>query len=191
MSTTTTSATALTSADVDAQAERDKVGKAIRLHADRKRADHGEVMLARAEAVVMATSYTELDWQDRPVVVTEGLYSTADVLGWIKRALEMGAAVPRIGGDTVERVYRGELVPNAIFREEVERRGVGMKALADRIGMERADGCHVTRDLARQLGMETTLASRGYQDTLRVFVTYDQALALAKALDLEPYECGV
>lgn len=192
MTTTTPDPTmAANAADVAAQAERDAVAKALRRHADRKRADHQDVVKARAEAVTMALGYTELNAMEEPVLVAEGLYSYEDVLGWLAHAVELGAALPRIGGDTVERIYRAELIPNAIFREKLAARirdgRETMKGFAQKVDFVNGD----ERNLQRALGMDTSPGRAEYPPTLRLFISYDQALAFAKALELHPTDCGV
>lgn len=187
----TAASTAVTNNAETEQAERDRVGAALREYADRKRPNHEALIKARAEAVVMALGYAELHYNGELVLVSEGVYSYEDVLGWLARAIEAGAAMPQLGGRTIDALFRAELVPNAVFRETLERRiaagTASMKGLAADVPFVDGDD----RNLERALGMETSPGTKGYPPTLRLFVSYDQAVELMTALKLDPHDCGV
>lgn len=53
------------------------------------------------------------------------------------------------------------------------------------------DGVPQTRMLERWLGMQTIPSTRGFPPSLRLFVSYEQAEALAIALGMEPHAAGI
>jgi hypothetical protein len=171
--------TALRAADAIAQARLDDHVADLRREADRFRKNAERRLVNRAAAIAEAS----------------GRYSTADVLSWVRRAVEMGAAIPNLGPETVEDVFRLTRVPNAALRDRFLRlQGLGemnSNALAERAKFRRPDGMPDAALVERLLGLVVTEGGEGRNASLRLFVTYDQAVALAKGLDLDPHLAGV
>lgn len=130
-------------------------------------------------------------------------YRPADFLAEVERAVtEYGCAVPKIGPATVMKLARHELVPNmrirARFEHLAEEEGLTSSTLAVAIGESRpaklADGEMVERGdstrVERMLGL-THLSAHGGVKWLRLFVTYEQAIALADALGIDYHDLGV
>jgi hypothetical protein len=146
-------------------------------------------------------------------------YNAADVALWCDRAVEMGAARPRLDQALLLDLVHVRKVPNYPFRAALERRlklpsGLleSESALRSRVALDthRAlkqieekrggsfgsaslvhKGNGQSRILNRWLGVETSPAPSGTMPTLRLFVTYEQAEALARALDLTPQQAGI
>lgn len=115
-------------------------------------------------------------------------YDPMDVEAWFTRAANFPGveSAPRVPSKGIERLRDCEEVPNAPFREAYEaraRRGQGEALL---IRMAAALGRPgETLYVRKTLGIEPNSGS------LRIFIDYDQGVALAHVLDLAPYECGV
>lgn len=130
------------------------------------------------------------------------VYTEEDVLGWAKLAVDMGAALPQFGPKLVEDVLYLRKVPNAIFRERAyaimdESMGdtpslddIALRAGHVRVkaGGEKAGN---TQELANLIGLTTIKQSYGNPPYLRLFVSYDQALTLARAFELDLHDVGI
>lgn len=120
----------------------------------------------------------------------ERRYSAAEVVGWFDRAIELDISPPRLYPRDVEGLCRLEVVPNARIREAAEDRDVFIAAVARKIsgdGSKQPD----TTYAQRLLGAVPTSASNGYAPTLRLFMDYEHAVAMADVLDLDYHEIGV
>lgn len=144
-------------------------------------------------------------------------YNAADVALWCERAIEMGAVHPRLDQALLMELVHVRKVPNEPFRtrlaclmdgsDDPERKGRVVRRvhralskieqargeqhgsaslLANGISQGRM-GVPQGRILERWLGMETA----GDPPGLRLFVSYEQAEALAIALDLSPHDAGI
>jgi hypothetical protein len=118
-------------------------------------------------------------------------YTRDDVLGWYARAVELGAGMPRLSRSTIRKLFRLEVVPNARLRETYEARVAGgatglLLRLARALGMETD-----TTGVERLLGIKTVQGRRGGPPTLRLFVNYEQAVALSAPLGLDYHDLGV
>lgn len=85
----------------------------------------------------------------------------------------------------------GDLVPNKVLRERFEEmRGKGMTVtdLAKELGWRSSNKWDTTR-VNRVLGLATWKKTGGQRR--QVFVTYEMAVCLCRALDMDPYEAGV
>jgi hypothetical protein len=126
----------------------------------------------------------------------EPLFTAADVLGWVERAIEHDCTIPRLRAEEVEDVFRLRRIPNALLREEYlrqqeEHEDDGLPTLiAHKIGAVSNGKPDVTY-VKRILGVEPQPGSKGYAPTFRFFVPYEQAVAIADALDLDYHELGV
>jgi hypothetical protein len=135
----------------------------------------------------------------------ERYYPPVEVLGWMARAVEMDCEVPVVGKAVLRRVFRLELIPNARFRaryEELHASGAitSSKSLAYRLGITKRERGQTVGDgsaVERMLGLVPTADTRGRggggeeYKRLRLFVTYEQADALAHALGMTNHEAGV
>lgn len=180
---------------------------AANLAASVRRIDGDEAEKVRVQAAAIAEACgNDLTGQPR--------YTVEDVLGWIARAVELGAGIPVFGPRTVERVFRLELVPNAILRERFQaqcpdrplaiteashmgaevHQGMTAGGLAKALGFTRTingtplgDGTAVER----LLGLRTTSGRPGHAPTLRLFIPYDLAVRIADVLDVNYHDLGV
>lgn len=159
--------------------------------------DQAEDEMARLPALaeVIARSCGQNPYTGEPY------YTTADVIGWFARAIEMGAATPRVKAREVDDIFRGVRVPNARLRDAYEDRvqhedAEGLLAdLARSIGAEKdgkADSTYALRLLGIEMnsGQKRDDGSRG-TGSLRLFITYDQAVAFADVLGLTYHDIGV
>lgn len=140
--------------------------------------------------------------------VLGGDYTPAEVGSWYRRAAEVIGRHPDIRRGLVSKLVRCRMVPNARFRAIVENLGEGSMAPLTRafhrklVEMEETEGNlgsgsligpkdspQVIR-LRRLLGMATQVNSRG-EASLRIYITYEEAVAFAAALDIHPHEVGV
>lgn len=113
-------------------------------------------------------------------------YDVSDVVAWFERATAMSTRAPRLGIDTVQKIHRVELVPNAPFRD----------AYLSRIGSEDGDRLlgriAVSMDAPRETTWVRKLLGLEENDgTVRMFIDREHAEALAVAMRLDPYLCGV
>lgn len=140
-----------------------------------------------------------------------GDHGAADVAAWCRRAVDMGANHPRIDRALLLDLLHVRKVPNEPFRtkadEVISNAEIGTITKLVHRHLKAIPGDHgaaslittnngVThpqiRILKRWLGMETCPASKPSRlPSLRLFVTYEQGLALARALDLDPYQAGL
>lgn len=137
-------------------------------------------------------------------------FGPEDVLGWFARVPVLEAAAgdgipvdpPVVGGRVLRHLFTRRLVPNARLRERFEAlRADGQitsHELASRIGLTMqlngqtvGDASAVERMLGVAPGTPETGASGRVYRSLRMFVAYDQAVALADALGLDYHDVGV
>lgn len=128
-------------------------------------------------------------------------YDQDDVLGWLDRATEQGWERPTFGHSQALGLLRHDLVPNAALRRVAEERIAAEETsyveLARRAGFLRTregeqgagDGTRVERLLGVVPTRDRYHGRVRYQP--RVFVTYEQAVALQRALGVDPHEVGV
>ena len=154
------------------------------------------------------------------VLVSDALdnrYMPSDVEAWCHRAIEKGCVHPQLGSDLLSDLVRIRRVPNAPFREralallsdgatmsditlayhrhllDVERetgQSHGSASVVTEDKGPRNQAIPQTRVMERILGIE---GQNSYKDrmTLRLFITYEQATALARALDINPVDAGI
>lgn len=131
----------------------------------------------------------------------ERYFTPGEVLGWFARAVEMGAEPTVIAGRTVRHLFTRRAIPNAYLRERFEALQADgeMSAyqLAVRIGVTKKQNGRTVGDataVERMLGITTRAEKdskgREYQ-SLRLFVSCDQAEALADALGLTCHDIGI
>jgi hypothetical protein len=148
-----------------------------------------------------------------------GDYIAADVALWCDRAQEMGAGHPRLDLELLLDLIHVRKVPNAPFRAALARLlrlplgFVGqentrearillktynaLRAAEDARGENYGAASLVasqgpqTRVLRRWLGIETYPNPAPRLPGLRLFVSYEQAEALAFALNLSPHQAGI
>lgn len=115
----------------------------------------------------------------------EPYFSTEDVLGWMRRAVELDCSLPKVGKAQVRRLCTVQSLPNALFREAFHQyRGdedTLLTALSHAIYRTSRD----TTSVLRALGVEPMTTRTGR--SLFLFLKYDQAVAVANVLDL-PYQ---
>lgn len=145
---------------------------------------------------------------------TGWVYMPAEVESWYERAVDMGACRPQLGKAIVSDLLRHRKVPNARFRERImERLGKGesmhsigftfwqhLCALEGEMGVDlgsrslvRKDGDEVNCDtsrFSRLLGI-VTKPEGDRLPSVRLYISYEHAVALARALDMSPLEAGV
>lgn len=124
-------------------------------------------------------------------------YSSGEVLGWFGRAVEMGAEVPTVGAKKLRTIFTAVSIPNARFRERflelTESDGLGSEDLAKRLGLiysDKGDSTAVERLLGLATRPERDADGEEYL-TVRLFIDYDQAVALADVLCLDYTAVGV
>jgi hypothetical protein len=120
-------------------------------------------------------------------------YYTADdfaLMFW--RAERMGARRPRLGDDTVDRLFRAELVPNLRLGARVEELLaldlICLKQIADAIPADMPGHGDVAY-LGRILGLNSAKERGGLG--LRLFLDYDVACAIARACGIDFQEVGL
>jgi hypothetical protein len=115
----------------------------------------------------------------------DGRYSPEDVKGWCSRAVEMGCVHPTIGGALLEDLLYVRKIPNAPFREHVltERE-------AGRIPMANISP-HEESTISRRMGLRSIPGSPGHNDTMRIFITYEQGVDLAQRFGMTPQQAGI
>jgi hypothetical protein len=139
-------------------------------------------------------------------------YNAADVALWCERALEMGAAHPRIDENLLLDLLHVRKVPNERFRNRLTYlldHGHAMTALVigvhrHLLAIEEARGESYgaaslmsgrrpqTRLVERWLGITATpVKLRSKNPSLRLFITYEQAEAFASALGMDPHQAGI
>ena len=139
-------------------------------------------------------------------------YSAADVALWCERALEMGAAHPRIDEALLLDLLHVRKVPNERFRSRLIYlidHGHAMTSLVigvyrHLVAIEEARGESYgaaslmsgrrpqTRLVERWLGITATPSKPGMKNpSLRLFITYEQAEAFASALGMDPHQAGI
>lgn len=121
-------------------------------------------------------------------------YTPAEVLSWVERAEGMGCSTPRIGAREVVDTFQHRRIPNVRLREAYEARVAegeqGLAAsLARAIGSGTDDYPDTTHAL-RALGIEPAAARPGHPPVVRLFMTYEQAAAMAPVLDLDFHDIG-
>lgn len=139
-----------------------------------------------------------------------GDYRACDIHAWCDRAQQMGASHPNLDFDLLLDLVHVRKVPNAPFRERLqELTGRGKDELTylnhtyrHLRDIEGADGCYGAaslmasgkpqpRALHRLLGMATRPTTADRPPSLRLFVSYEQGVALSRALDMEPLQAGI
>lgn len=135
-------------------------------------------------------------------------YQAADIALWCDRAEEMGACHPRLDRALLMDLVHVRKVPNAPFRDRLAVCNVTLahavllvyRHLSD---IEKVEGESFSaaslmddkspqpRILERWLGMALCPAKAPRQPSLRLFVGYEQAVALARALDMDPLTAGI
>lgn len=146
-------------------------------------------------------------------------YNAADVALWCERALEMGAGHPRLDQALLIELVEVRKVPNYPFRAALDRllnlptdlvgseNTLRSRVVLDthrallKIEEDRGEshgaaslvekGVPQTRILNRWLGIETFPNPAPRAPGLRLFVSYEQAEALARALNLTPHAAGI
>lgn len=158
--------------------------------AEARKLDDRERLLRHAEMLADAIGEDPLTGQR--------FYTTEDVLSWIEHTLDMGCAMPRIGPKTIIDALRIRIVPTARLRERFLRMQadgkVSAKDAAKRVGMTRLHDGRIEGDstrFRRALGITPSPSSTGRPPTLRMFISYEDAVTIADALDIPYHEVGV
>lgn len=117
-------------------------------------------------------------------------YTAEDFASWWQAAEEKNCREPTLGSGTLARLYRFEIVPNALLRKAVERLcedgELSLALLAKFIPSD------LVRDdvyLGRLLGFSATSEKNGR--ALRWYMQYEQAVAIARAIGIRPQEVGI
>jgi hypothetical protein len=125
-------------------------------------------------------------------------FTAADVVDWLDRAEAMGATRPVIGAETIGHLFTRTLVPNAQLRARYEE--LHELGLATASGLARQLGHFKTKDksddgdasrVERMLGALPSSPDKHGNRSLRLFVDYGQATALATALGMDPHSLGI
>jgi hypothetical protein len=139
-------------------------------------------------------------------------HNAADVALWCERALEMGATHPRLDQDLLMDLVHVRKVPNESFRARyihLTARNDDIKQPITRqvyLNLVRIEGERgekygsaslmvgnkpQARTIERWLGVQTTPGPSTSPPTLRLFVRYEQAEALALTFDMAPHQAGI
>jgi len=139
-----------------------------------------------------------------------GEWTADDVAAWCERAALLGARHPQLRWTLLLDLVHVRKVPNTPFRERFEN-ALASGAIAHHlvtlvhrhlvdVERERGEnfgssnlicGRHTqTRILERWLGMQTVAWDRKHK-ALRLFIPYEHALALSRALDMDPHTAGI
>lgn len=141
-------------------------------------------------------------------------YNAADIALWCERAVAMGAYHPRLDTSILLDLVHVRQVPNAPFRECYERQlgrttdparkaRVTLNVHRALSRIEHARGASYgsaslvegdkpqSRILERWLGVQPNPGGGDPLPTVRLFVKYEQAEALAVAFDLSPHSSGI
>ena len=126
-------------------------------------------------------------------------YSTKEVAGWFGRAGEMGCTRPSVTKELLRDLMNIKKVPNAQFREAIlalpdpENTGPGPKYDLDIITKQHIADRVTNGDctyLRRLVGLAPIPNTKG-APTLRLWISYEQGVALAQALGIPLVEAGV
>lgn len=126
-------------------------------------------------------------------------HSPEEIQGWFDRAVAMGCHRPPANTSLVADLMYERKVPNAPFRARYEELA---PAFAERdsqghgSGLVRQIADAVTNGdqtyLKRMLGIKTAQNGDGTKpSSLTLFISYDQAVKLAKVLGMTPVEAGI
>lgn len=125
-------------------------------------------------------------------------YTAQDFAAWWQRAAELDARPSALGPGTVGRLFRVEIVPNALLRDRVQEvradsegteDGTTLDSIADAIEDSIiADGTY----LGRLLGINAYTERSGYcYRRLRWYMKYEQAASVARVIDVPLQEVGL
>lgn len=145
-------------------------------------------------------------------------YSVHEIEAWCERAVQMGCAHPQFPASVLSDLVRVRAVPNVRLRERAEEvlasgsdtlHEITLRFYEELTKVEGETGVYLgsknvlhaarggSEDLApnpsyveRLLGIASRKGS-GPNPSLRWSVPYEQAVALARALNMQPYEAGV
>lgn len=122
------------------------------------------------------------------------IYSRDEVLTDYARTLDMGAGVANLRPTTLDELADRQRVPNVRLRRAYLKRADRGDELLSRLARAvesmrsgRPDGLHVRR----LLGLDPLPNRPGYMPTLRLFMSYEQAVAMARVLQIPYHETGV
>lgn len=115
-------------------------------------------------------------------------YTAQEIQSWYERADEFGCASPRIGPELIEDLMYERKVPNVRFREAYLTAGPGKKKLAAEL-ISNGDLVH----LGRMVGHRIAPGSKRDRDkpTMTLYLTYENAAALAQVFGMDPRLAGI
>jgi hypothetical protein len=175
-------------------------GEAQRLasFASSRRGDDPDQTLAR-RAYAVAEACGSHPLTSRPY------YTPEDVVSWLKRAVEMGCALPRISPSMIVELFQHKIIPNARLRDRYlelkrDRKIVPEDKLDGTPGQcspadiavavgELNRGKGSGQQVERLLGLQSK--SDGQRQCLRLFVPYETGVKFADALGLDYHDLGV
>jgi len=126
----------------------------------------------------------------------KALYSIDDFRLWWRRAEEMGGTITSPGPVIVGRLFRGEIVPNALLRARVTEKLVGSNHINDE-GSMTLDTIASAADLvegtyvSRLLGNALYPTQSGRPSLVKWYMKYTQAAAIARAVGVPFQEVGL
>lgn len=112
-------------------------------------------------------------------------YSADEIKGWYVTAVEKGCVRPKVGKALIEDLMYVRKVPNAPFRAVVQEMVDNDIPMPD--SMKTVLG---SEPLRRIVGIEPH-CQPGAVNSLRLYVTYEQGVALARLLGMTPQQAGV
>lgn len=184
--------------DIQAQKEYDQETLRLKRLAEQKvgrhfNGDEQAHYLHRAKLVVEALGDSSVPGESR--------YTLEDVLSWVQMAVDMGAPPPKFGPGFIEDLRKFRRVPNAVFRDAIralatkqDDNSPSLEDIALRAGLSRTkpNGKRVgdRYNLLRLVGLEP-FKQPGNPPYVRLFISYDQALALADVLGIDYRLAGI
>jgi hypothetical protein len=143
-------------------------------------------------------------------LATHGSYTTEEVWDWFAATMRHGGSFPRVRGDLIRDLVRIKQVPVAPLRESfvdyveanpgVDYSEILTSARDHLAEMERADdedygsaawrGERPVNEMQKHLGMQQRKAGNGSYHFV-TFISYERAVALSRAIGLNPIQVGV